>query len=141
MAVMNVSLVAVDRHVWDGEATRIIARTVEGDIGILPGHEPFLGLLADGRVRIERPDDYPLIVAVHEGFFSVDSDNVKILAEIAELATEIDLERAERAKERAEQGLSARGQADDAEDLAALRRAETRIDVAMRHERIVGPLG
>lgn len=135
MATMDVALVAVDRAVWSGEATAIIARTVDGDIGVLPGHEPFLALLADGRVRIERPGTTPLIVAVHEGFISVDSDVVKILAEIAETAEEIDLERAERAKERAlAAGL------DDPEEIAALHRAETRIDVAMRHEKLVGPL-
>lgn len=135
MAVLQVTLTAVDRGVWSGEATQVIARTVEGDIGILPGHEPYLALLTDGRVRIERPNDYPLIVAVHEGFFSVDSDEVKILAETAELAEEIDLDRAKAAKQRA---IDAG--ADDPDEVAAIRRAETRLDVAMRHERLVGPL-
>lgn len=134
MATLNVSLVSVERAVWSGEATRVIARTIEGDIGIMPGHEPFLAILADGRVRIERPDDYPLVVAVHEGFFSVDSNEVKILAEIAELATEIDVERAKAARDRALSG------AEGDDEVASLRRAETRIDVAMRHERLVGPL-
>lgn len=127
-------MVSIDRPVWEGEAKLIIARTLEGDIGIMPGHAPYLAQLADGRVRIETPDGELIIVAVHEGFFSVDDDNVRILAELAELATEIDVERAQRARDRA---LSA---SDEDRDLAALRRAETRIDVAMRHERFVGPL-
>lgn len=133
MASLNVSLVAVDRSVWSGEATGVIARTTEGDIGILPGHEPFLGLLTDGLLRIDVVGTEPMFVAVHEGFFSVDTDEVKILAETAELASEIDLARAERAKERA----IAAG-ADDPDEIAAIRRAETRIDAAMRHQRALG---
>jgi len=133
MAVLSVRLVAVDRPIWHGEAKAVIARTVDGDVGILPGHEPFLALLADGTLRIDVVDEEPLYVAVHEGFFSVDSDDVQILAETAELASEIDLERAERAKQRA---IDAG--ADDPDEIAAIHRAETRMDAAMRHHRAAG---
>lgn len=126
MAELDVSLVAVDRPVWKGTASRIIARTVEGDIGILPGHEPYLALLADGELRIDTGDG-TMWVAVHGGFFSVDFDVVKILAETAELAAEIDIDRARSAKQRA---IDAG--ADDADEIAALERAETRLEVALR---------
>lgn len=133
MATLKVSLVAVDRAVWHGEADRVIARSVAGDIGILPGHEPYLALLADGLLRIDEVGAEPLYVAVHEGFFSVFDNEVKILAEIAEMASEIDVARAERAKQRA---IDAG--ADDPDEIAAIRRAETRIDAAMRHESLLG---
>lgn len=133
MAELEVSLVAVDRPIWSGKAKVIIAKTVEGDIGILPGHEPYLALLADGVLRIDQVDGGSMFVAVHEGFFSVDTDVVKILAETAELAEEIDLQRAERAKQRA---IDAG--ADDPWEIAAIRRAETRIDVAVRQNRMLG---
>ncbi len=127
MAELDVSLVAVDRAVWKGTATRIIARTVEGDIGILPGHEPYLALLADGKLRIDAADGSTMWVAAHGGFFSVDTDVVKILVESAELATEIDIERARAAKQRA---IDAG--ADDSDEIAAIERAETRLEVAER---------
>jgi len=133
MAVLNVALTSVDRYVWRGQATAVIARTVEGDIGILPGHEPYLALLEDGEVRIDRVEGGPIYVAVHGGFFSVDSDEVKVLVEYAELAEEIDLARAERARDRA---LAAG--ADDPAEIAALRRAESRIDAAMHHQSLLG---
>jgi F-type H+-transporting ATPase subunit epsilon len=133
MAVLNVALTSVDRNVWSGQASAVIARTVEGDIGILAGHEPYLALLEDGEVRIDRVEGTPMYVAVHGGFFSVDADEVKILVEYAELGEEIDLARAERARDRA----IAAG-ADDPAEIAALRRAESRIDVAMHHQSLTG---
>jgi F-type H+-transporting ATPase subunit epsilon len=133
MATMEVTVVSVDRPVWEGEATAVITRTLVGEIGILPGHEPFLASLADGVLRIDLPDGGRTVVAVHGGFISVDQDVVKVLAQIAELGSEVDVERAERAKQRAlESG------ADDTEEMAAIHRAETRLDAAMRHERLMG---
>ncbi len=125
---MTVDLVAVDRNVWSGSATQVSAKTIEGEIGILAGHEPVLALLVDGVVRITTTDGQKLTAAVHEGFFSVDSDIVSILAESAEMAGEIDVPRAEAALERAR----AAG-ADDPEEIAAIRRAETRLKVAVGH--------
>ncbi|MEN9910480.1 MAG: hypothetical protein RLZZ441_48, partial [Actinomycetota bacterium] len=52
MATLTVRVVAADREVWAGEASMLVARTVEGELGVLPGHEPFLGILAEGDVRI-----------------------------------------------------------------------------------------
>jgi F-type H+-transporting ATPase subunit epsilon len=117
---LNVELVAPDRRVWSGAASMIVARTTEGEIGILPGHEPVLGLLVSGQVTVRTTDGDTVRAAVHGGFLSVSEDTVSILAEIAELAEEIDVARAEEALQRAE------GEEADEER----RRAETRLRVA-----------
>ena len=129
MATLDVAVVAVDRPVWKGEAVRIITRTIVGDIGILPGHEPFLAILADNLLRIVPPEGDEMVFAVHGGFISLDGDVVKILAESAELGSEVDVQRAERAKQRA---IDAG--ADDPDEIAAIHRAESRIDAAMWHQ-------
>lgn len=73
----------------------VIARTTEGELGILPGHAPLLGELAEGWVvRIQQDDGEELVAAVHGGFLSVTDEGVSILAEVAELADDIDVERA-----------------------------------------------
>ncbi|HEX5017392.1 MAG TPA: F0F1 ATP synthase subunit epsilon [Actinomycetes bacterium] len=122
---LQVQLVAADRPVWSGEATIVIARTVGGDIGVMPGHEPVLGELASGVVLVRTTDGGVVHAAIHGGFISVENDIVSLLAEQAELAEEIDLEHARREFER----LEASGVAD--EDLSdAQKRAETRLRAA-----------
>lgn len=116
---MNVELVAPDRKIWSGEAEMVIARTTEGDIGILPGHEPVLGVLVESPVRIKRGEAGDLVAAVHGGFLSVTRESVSILAEVLELAEEIDVARARQALE------SSAG--DDDESKAAARRASARL--------------
>jgi F-type H+-transporting ATPase subunit epsilon len=92
MAEMNVELVAVERQVWSGTATSVIVRTVEGDVGILPGHAPLLAQLKEGfSARIVLAGGEELGVALHGGFLSVTKDQVSILAEDAQLASEIDV--------------------------------------------------
>ncbi|HEU5035063.1 MAG TPA: F0F1 ATP synthase subunit epsilon [Mycobacteriales bacterium] len=120
MATMNVELVAPDRIVWSGEASMVLARTTEGDIGILANHEPMLGVLVESPVRIKREGDSELVVAVLGGFLSVTRDTVSILAESVELAEEIDVAAARQELE------SARG-SDDEAALAAARRATARL--------------
>ena len=123
MAELQVAVVAVDHKVWSGTAKSVVAKTPEGEIGILPGHEPVLSLLVDGVVRIETTDGTKVSVAVHGGFFAVDSNEVKVLAESAELDTEIDVTRAQAALDRANGSESP-------EQVAAYRRAETRLKAA-----------
>ena len=125
MAELNVSVVAVDRKIWVGAAKSIVAKTTEGEIGIMPGHEPMLSLLVDGLVRIEPVDGEKVVVAVHGGFAAMDTDNVRILAETAELASDIDIDRAKKALDRAR----ATGE-ESPEALAAAHRAETRLKAA-----------
>ena len=130
MGELNVSLVAVDGPVWSGAAKLVVAKTLAGEIGILPQHEPVLAVLADGTVRVEPLEGPKLTFAVHGGFFAVDQDNVTILAETAEAADKIDVLRAEAALERAKAaGL------DTPDVVAAYHRAETRIRVASTHQR------
>ncbi|MCU1693233.1 MAG: atpC [Frankiales bacterium] len=117
MAELHVELVSVEREVWSGEATEVIARTTEGEVGILPGHAPLLGQLADGgTVRIVQGDG-EVVAAVHGGFLSVTKQGVTVLAEVAELSADIDATRAQAALDRA------RAEGDE----SALRRAESRL--------------
>jgi F-type H+-transporting ATPase subunit epsilon len=119
---LHVELVAPDRTVWSGEATTVIARTSDGDIGILPGHAPVLGLLVDGVVEVRTSSTEVYVAAVQGGFLSVANDRVSVLAEYAELSHEIDLEAARHELERARSAG-----ADDEEALEHVRRAEARI--------------
>lgn len=125
MGQLNVAVVSAERALWRGTAKSVVAKTPEGEMGIMPGHEPVLALLVESPLRIELEDGSKMLVAVHGGFFSVDSDNVNVIAGTAELAESINVERAKAALERARAAS-----ADDAEAASALRRAETRISVA-----------
>lgn len=117
MAELHVELVSVEREVWSGDATSVNARTTEGEIGILPGHAPLLGQLAEGyTVEIEQPAG-TIVAAVHGGFLSVTGEGVTILAEIAELAGDIDTARAQ----------SSLAKARDEGDEPGVRRAEARL--------------
>ncbi|MGS2808989.1 F0F1 ATP synthase subunit epsilon [Nocardia sp. MW-W600-9] len=92
---MTVDLVAVERKLWSGQATFVSAQTTEGQIGIMAGHEPLLGQLVEGgTVTIVSTDGDRIVAAVHGGFFSVTADTVRVLAESAELAGEVDVDAA-----------------------------------------------
>ena len=81
MSKLQVELVAADRKVWEGEAKQVSARTVEGDLGILPGHAPLLGILVSGEVRIESISGQTHKANIDGGFLSVEHDRVTIVAE------------------------------------------------------------
>ncbi len=120
MAELHVELVAADRRVWSGEASLVVARTTSGDIGIMPGHQPVLGVLQSGPVTIRTTGEGgagTVVAAVHGGFISYTDGKLSLLAEIVELSDEIDVERAERALE----------QARASEDASAERRASVRL--------------
>ncbi|MGJ7442030.1 F0F1 ATP synthase subunit epsilon [Aquipuribacter sp. MA13-6] len=78
---LKVQLVAADREVWSGEARMVTAATPEGSLGVLPGHEPFLSLLADGPVSVQGTDGAQVVAEVSSGFLSVDHDLVTIVAQ------------------------------------------------------------
>ncbi|GAA1967673.1 F0F1 ATP synthase subunit epsilon [Nocardioides panacihumi] len=121
---LTVELVAADRTVWSGEATMVIARTTEGDVGVLRGHAPMLSLLTDAVVEIN-PEEGPVVVAtVDGGFLSVANDRVSILSEHALLAEEINVEEAHVELEKARALLQTDEQA---EGELRIRRAEARI--------------
>ena len=119
---------AVDRKVWTGTGKLVVVKTPEGELGIMANHEPVLSLLVNGVVRIETSDNQKVAVAVHGGFVAVDSNNVRVLAEVAELGSDVDVDRARAALARAkEAGL------DSPEELAAAHRAESRLKAAASH--------
>ena len=85
MADLNVSLVSADEEVWSGPAKQVIARTTVGQIGILAGHEPVLGILAEGEVRITTDTGELITASADDGFLSVEHDRVTIVARAAAL--------------------------------------------------------
>lgn len=124
MAELSVELVAVDRQLWSGQAEAVYARTLEGELGVLAGHVPLLGVLAEGHiVRIVQPGGEQLLAAVHGGFLSVTAEGVQILAESAELGDEIDASAARSELEHA-------GSGDDEQVAAARLRAQGRLRAA-----------
>lgn len=84
---LQVSVVAADHEVWSGEAEMVVAKTVEGEIGILPGHEPMLGILAKGDVRVTASDGRKVTARAEDGFLSVENDTVTIVAGNASLVS------------------------------------------------------
>ncbi|CCH76228.1 ATP synthase, epsilon chain [Nostocoides japonicum T1-X7] len=81
MSSLTVDLVAADRVVWRGEAHQVNARSVEGELGVLPGHEPLLTILGEGDVTIRGTDGTSHAATIDEGFLSVDNNHVTIVAE------------------------------------------------------------
>jgi F-type H+-transporting ATPase subunit epsilon len=123
---LDVELVSVDKKVWTGEATFVRARTVDGEIGILPGHWDHLSVLVPGGVVDIRTGDGAegkTLAAVHGGFLLVHDNVVRILAETAELGADVDVARAHQALDRA------RG-SEDEDAAAAVSRAEARLAAA-----------
>ncbi|MDY6050612.1 MAG: F0F1 ATP synthase subunit epsilon [Corynebacterium sp.] len=97
MASVTTELVAVEGKMWSGEASLVTAQTTEGEIGILPGHEPILGQLVEtGVVTITPVDGDKKVAAVHGGFLSVSKDRVTVLADYAVWAEDVDAAEAER---------------------------------------------
>jgi len=125
--LMQVELVAADRLVWSGEARMVIARTTEGDVGVLPNHAPMLSLMVDGIVDITTGEGETWIAAVDAGFLSVANNRISILSEHAEMSHDIDLERARQDLERAH---SAGEDGDEAAGEVARAWAEARIRAA-----------
>jgi len=122
---LAVELVSPERTLFSGDATMVRARTVGGgDIAFLSGHAPFVGALATWVVEITLAEGGREVAAVHGGFVEVSDDHVKILSDLAELSSQIDVERARRARERAEAAVQ-RG--DDDHAVADLARATSRL--------------
>lgn len=112
MAELQVALVSPEREVWSGTGREVLAKTQEGEVGILAGHISLLGALVDGGVvRVRRHEDEDVLAAVHGGFLSVHDDRVSILAENAELGTEVDVDRERRTLEEGSEEQAARARA------------------------------
>jgi F-type H+-transporting ATPase subunit epsilon len=84
---LHVELVSADHLVWSGDASMVVARTTEGEIGVMTGHSPVLGVLVGGQVRITPLDGQQITAEVDGGFFSVEHDRVTVVAEAASLAS------------------------------------------------------
>ena len=87
MAELTVSVVSADSQIWSGKAKLLVARTTEGEIGILPGHEPILAILASGEVRVTTTDGAVITAKAEDGFLSVEHDTVTVVARNAELVS------------------------------------------------------
>ncbi|MEY4079552.1 MAG: hypothetical protein RIS80_1321 [Actinomycetota bacterium] len=85
MSSLRVEVVAADQAVWSGEAKMVVAKTVEGEIGLLPGHEPMLAILASGEVRITLDNGDQLKATAEDGFLSVENNVVTVVARHASL--------------------------------------------------------
>jgi len=129
-----VEVVTPQRTLFSGEAEMVVCRTADGDIAFLANHMPFIGALEPGLVRLVLADGADEVrMAVHGGFVEVSDNQVTMLADVAELAGDIDVARAQRAREEAERRVAA-GEGAEAE--AALRRAEVRLTAAEAVSRI-----
>lgn len=121
---LQVELVSPERILYSGEAEMVVCRTVSGgEVAFLTGHAPFLAALEPGVVRV-RTDGGEEVAAVHGGFVEVRDNRVIVLSDVAELAKDIDVNRAQRAKDQAT--------GDDEEAVAARKRADARLEAANR---------
>ena len=127
-SVLRVEVVSPERVLFTGDARQVITRTLDGgEIAFLPGHTAFLGALVENHTRIYLSDGTVQDLAVHGGFVDVAPDHVTILYDSAELAADIDVNRARLAQQRAEEAM--RGE-HDATIESALRRAHARLAAA-----------
>lgn len=130
MSSFLLEIVTPERKVYAEDVPMIVVKGVAGELGILPNHIPLVTPLKIAPIKIKKSGKDELI-AVHGGFMEVRKDKVVILAETAELSGDIDVERAQQAKERAERRLAARqDQIDFVRAERALQRAITRLDVS-----------
>lgn len=132
---IRLEVVTAERSVYSDDVDIVIAPGVEGELGILPHHAPLLTLLTMGELRIRKGEE-EIIMAIGGGFLEVRPDKVVVLADTAERAEEIDLERAEAARRRAEERLALRPEeVDRVRAEAAMRHAMIRLRVAERRRR------
>lgn len=132
MAPINLEVVTPERVVLEDEADIVIARGAEGDLGILHGHEPLITPLDIGELTY-RADGEEHHLAISGGFLEVRPDKVVVLADVAERSDEIDRERAEEARRRAEEALTRQHDTEaQAQAAAALQKALLRLRVAGR---------
>lgn len=124
---LQVEVVAADRLVWSGAATMVLARTAEGDIGVLADHAPVLSVLLGCAVEITQEGGSRVFAAVGDGFLSVANNRVSILADRAELAASIN-----KATAQAELDALTVADSETAGDGSALRHAQARVDAAQK---------
>ena len=130
MRSFQIEIVTPDGPAFSGEVTSLLVRTDDGDVEIMAGHADLLASIGTGRVRII-VDGKPRFGSVNGGFLSVAQGKVRLCAITFEFADQIDIKRAEAAKERAEAALkAAKDQSQEKIVKAKLARAASRINVA-----------
>ena len=136
MASIRLDIVTAEREVYAGDVDVVIAPGVEGQLGILPHHAPLMTTLQAGELRVRKGGE-EVSMAISGGFLEVRPDKVVVLADTAERAEEIDVARAEEAKQRARERLSEKQVvgADEAHVEASLRRALIRLKVAEKRRK------
>jgi len=136
MASIRLDIVTAEREVYAEDVDVVIAPGVEGQLGILPHHAPLMTTLQAGELRV-RKGGKEVSMAISGGFLEVRPDRVVVLADTAERAEEIDVARAEEAKQRARERLSEKQVvgADEARAEASLRRALIRLKVAEKRRK------
>ena len=137
MSSLKLDIVTAERVVYSEDVDAIIAPGVEGQLGILPHHAPLMTTLQAGELLVRRGGEEDTL-AISGGFLEVRPDRVIVLADTAERAEEIDMERAEAAKQRAEQRLKERGVTpglDESRSSASLQRAIARLTVGEKFKR------
>ncbi|MFS1510888.1 F0F1 ATP synthase subunit epsilon [Chengkuizengella sp. SCS-71B] len=105
MSTFTLEIVTPERKVYSQDVNMIVVKGVEGELGILPNHIPLVTALKVAPLKVKNGNDEE-VIAVHGGFMEVSKEKVVILADVAERAGEIDVERAQAAKERAERRLA-----------------------------------
>ena len=129
---LQLSIVTPERELFAGEVDSVLAPGMDGEMGILPRHAPLVAVLKEGAL-VARQGEEELVFAIHGGYMQVLPDRVIVLADVAERAEEIDIERAEAARRRAEELLKKEPPPEmRAEAVAALRRSLVRLRVARR---------
>lgn len=135
MATIKLEIITAERQVIADDVNAVIAPGIEGELGILPHHAPLMTMLKPGELII-RKDSEETYMSVSGGFLEIRPDKIIILADACERAEEIDIERAEEAKRRAEEVLKSRPpEVDFAQTQAALLRSLIRLKVAERRRR------
>ena len=135
MATMRLEIVTAERVVYSDDVSVLVAPGVDGELGILPRHAPLLTVLKPGEIRVVK-DGEESYMAVSGGFMEVLGNKVTILADTAEHAGEINVQRAEEALKRAEERVASRASDADLElALASVRRYQARLKVARRGRR------
>lgn len=135
MPTIHLDIITAERQVFSDEVDLVVAPGIEGELGILPHHAPLMTILKPGELLI-RKDNEDIYMAVSGGFMEVRPDKVIILADACERAEEINIERAQAAKQRAEQLLKTPPPGTDISQIeAALRRSLVRLKVAEKRRR------
>lgn len=130
MASIHVEVVSPEKQLFSGDAAEVYARSLDGEIGILAGHQPALLALDTSPLKVKLVDGGEERFAVHSGFLFFRDDRLVVLADRAEVAADIDRNRAEARLRELEQRRT--GDEDDADVKAAIRRQQVRLDVATR---------